>query len=86
MMSKYEQRMDRYKFVDLVNEFKLKCNSKILCGKLPKQFRQIFESLVSLKFRDEPDYTQIQLLLVEVLNEMREDLDFKYDWLVEEGD
>lgn len=34
----------------------------------------------SLSFRAEPDYDYLQSLLVEVIEERQEELDFVYDW------
>lgn len=35
----------------------------------------------NLEFSEDPNYEMLQTLLIDVLNDMGEDFDFKYDWI-----
>ena len=51
-----------------------------LCNGLPKELNMYFQTVLSLEFEEEPDYSFLRSLVIQALANYGEKIDYVYDW------
>jgi len=72
-----KSKEDRYK---RILEKKKETTSEELCKNFPNEFFQYVEYTKSLEYEENPDYDMLKKLFLQVLHNMKDKLDYIYDW------
>ena len=68
-----------------IYEYKKKILADFLCKKMPKEFAEYLQYTKSLQFEEEPNYNYARSLFLKTLNNMNDNNDLKFSWLLQKN-